>query len=51
MTVFLDTNIVIGNSTPDALNLAAAIECGCSVFLTNDTRLSRFPDIAVEVLT
>ncbi len=40
-----------GISTPDALNLAAAVECGCSLFLTNDTRLSRFPGITVEVLT
>jgi uncharacterized protein len=34
----------------DSLHLAAALEYGCSVFLTNDTRLSRFPDIAVELL-
>jgi predicted nucleic acid-binding protein len=36
--------------TPDALHLAAAIEAGCQVFLTNDTRLSGFPDLAVERL-
>ncbi|MBY0513522.1 MAG: PIN domain-containing protein [Gemmataceae bacterium] len=34
----------------DALHLAAAIEAGCDVFLTNDAQLSSFPDIAVEVL-
>jgi len=35
----------------DALHLAAAIEHGCGLFLTNDVQLSRCPDIAVEVLT
>jgi predicted nucleic acid-binding protein len=34
----------------DALHLAAAIESGCKLFLTNDHRLSSFPDIPVEVL-
>jgi len=34
----------------DALHLAAAVESGCSLFLTNDHRLSGFPDIPVEVL-
>ena len=34
----------------DALHLAAAVESGCDRFLTNDTRLSSFPNIAVEVL-
>ena len=34
----------------DALHLAAAVEFGCHVFLTYDLRLSRFPDITVEVL-
>jgi uncharacterized protein len=34
----------------DALYLAAAVESGCDRFLTNDTRLSAFPDIVVEVL-
>jgi uncharacterized protein len=36
---------------PDALHLAAAIIHGCGLFLTNDTRLSRCTEIAVEVLT
>lgn len=34
----------------DALHLAAAIEGGGGVFLTNDYRLSSFSDIAIEVL-
>ena len=43
MIVFLDTILVI--------HLATAIEAGCSLFLTNDQRLSGFPDIPIEVLT
>ena len=34
----------------DSLHLAAAAEAGCDRFLTNDTRLSAFTDITVEVL-
>lgn len=34
----------------DALHLAAAIESGCDVFLTNDNQLTDFPDITVEEL-
>lgn len=34
----------------DALHLAAAVEIGCGLFLTNDHRLSSFTDIPVEVL-
>lgn len=34
----------------DALHLAAAVEAGCDRFLTNDSRLSAFTAIAVEVL-
>jgi predicted nucleic acid-binding protein len=34
----------------DALHLAAAIEFGCDVFLTNDNQLANFLDITVEVL-
>ena len=37
-------------SLPDSLHLASAIEGGCGLFLTNDHRLSSFPDIPVEVL-
>jgi predicted nucleic acid-binding protein len=35
---------------PDALHLAAAIESGSDVFLTNDNQLANFPDITVEAL-
>jgi predicted nucleic acid-binding protein len=34
----------------DSLHLAAAVEGGCDRFLTNDSRLSRFTDIVIEVL-
>lgn len=34
----------------DSIHLAAAIEAGCDLFLTNDSRLASFPDIPVEVL-
>jgi predicted nucleic acid-binding protein len=36
---------------PDCLHLAAAIEHGCGLFLTNDADLSTCPQIPVEVLT
>jgi predicted nucleic acid-binding protein len=35
----------------DTLHLAAAVEARCGAFLTNDHRLSSFPDIPVEVLS
>jgi uncharacterized protein len=35
----------------DSLHLATAVEAGCTLFLTNDAALARFPDIRVEVLT
>jgi predicted nucleic acid-binding protein len=34
----------------DAIHLAAAVESGCSVFLTNDLRLCSFTDLTVEAL-
>lgn len=34
----------------DSLHLAAAVESGCDRFLTNDTRLSSYIGIPVEVL-
>jgi predicted nucleic acid-binding protein len=40
-----------GFKVPDALHLAAAIEHGCGLFLTNDVQLARCTDISVEVLT
>ncbi len=36
--------------TPDAIHLAAAVVTDCDVFLTNDHRLDRFPDLAIEVV-
>jgi predicted nucleic acid-binding protein len=39
-----------GFRTIDALHLAAAVEAGCGVFLTNDAQLRHFPGITVEVL-
>ncbi len=36
--------------TPDAIHLAAAVEAGCGLFLTNDAQLLRFTDIPVELL-
>ena len=35
---------------PDALHLATAIVHGCGMFLTNDAKLARCAEIAVEVL-
>jgi uncharacterized protein len=34
----------------DSLHLAAAVEHGCDLFLTNDARLAAFPDVPVEIL-
>ncbi len=45
-----ETRARIGYTTPDALHLAAAVEAGCEVFLTNDARLQGFPGLRVEVL-
>jgi uncharacterized protein len=39
-----------GFKTPDALHLAAAILSDCDVFLTNDYRLDRFNEVAIEVI-
>jgi predicted nucleic acid-binding protein len=39
-----------GFRTPDAIHLAAAVIAGCDVFLTNNYRLQRFPDIAMDVI-
>ncbi len=35
----------------DSIHLAAAIEHGCGLFMTNDAPLARFSGIPVEVLT
>lgn len=36
--------------TPDALNLAAAVEGRCDAFLTNDPQLRQYKGITVEVI-
>ena len=36
--------------TPDALQIATAIESGCEAFLTNDRRLQRMTELRVLVL-
>jgi uncharacterized protein len=41
---------IYGYKTIDAINLAAAVEAGCGLFITNDIPLSGFPDITVEIL-
>lgn len=40
-----------GFKTPDALHLAAAVLSRCEVFLTNDRPLTRFGEIAVELIS
>ena len=39
-----------GFKTPDAIHLAAAVMSNCDIFLTNDHRLDRFGDIAIEII-
>ena len=36
--------------TPDAVQLATALDAGASAFLTNDARLAAIPDLRVLVL-
>ncbi len=36
--------------TPDSIHLAAAVVFDCDVFYTNDHRLDRFVDLAIEVV-
>src|SRR5205823_2343575 len=36
--------------TPDALQIAAALEAGCDAFLTNDAQLSRVTELQIMVL-
>ena len=40
-----------GIKTPDALQLAAALHGGCSLFVTNDRRLPEIPGLAVRQLS
>lgn len=39
-----------GFKTPDAIHLAAAVRSACDIFLTNDHRLDRFHQIAIEII-
>ncbi len=39
-----------GFRTPDAIHLAAAVMSNCDMFLTNDYRLDRFSEIAIEIV-
>lgn len=39
-----------GAATPDALQLAAALASGCSVFVTNDRRLPAMPGLRIVQL-
>ena len=39
-----------GVATPDALQLAASLAAGCSVFLTNDRRLPAVPGLRIVQL-
>jgi uncharacterized protein len=36
--------------TPDAIHLGAAVIANCDAFLTNDHRLDRFAELAVEIV-
>ncbi|MFI5460735.1 MAG: hypothetical protein ACHRXM_35430 [Isosphaerales bacterium] len=47
LVVFLDAS----PGQLDALHLAAAVEHGCTRFLSSDAQLKRFPDVLVEVLS
>ena len=35
----------------DSLHLAASVEHRCTLFLTSDAQLKRFPDLSVEILS
>jgi len=45
-----DIRAQYGFKTPDAIHLAAAVITSCDIFLTNDHRLNRFSDIAIEIV-
>jgi len=46
------TNIRVkyGFKTPDSIHLASALVSKCDIFLTNDYRLNRFTEIAIEII-
>jgi predicted nucleic acid-binding protein len=39
-----------GFKTPDSIHLASALVSKCDLFLTNDYRLERFAEIAIEII-
>lgn len=39
-----------GFKTPDAINLATAVEAGCDAFLTNEPKLAVYTGIRVELI-
>ncbi len=45
-----DIRARFGFKTPDAIHLAAASVAKCDSFLTNDHRLDRFTELAIEVV-
>ncbi len=58
-TVFIDTSIAESAAdlrarynlrTPDALQIAVALEKGCEAFLTNDGQLKRVTELRVLIL-
>ena len=51
MTPLRELRAQFAFKTADALHLAAAIEAGCGLFLTADTKLARCTSIPVEVLS
>lgn len=50
MDAATDIRARCGFKTPDAIHLAAAKLSSCEVFLTNDYRLAKFPDLKIEVI-
>jgi predicted nucleic acid-binding protein len=34
----------------DSLQLAAAVDCGCNIFITNDVRLKHVTEISVYII-
>ena len=45
-----DLRATYGISTPDAIHIATAIDAGAQKFITNDKRLKRIKEIAIELL-
>ena len=41
----------LGFGAMDALHLAAAVEFGCDLFLTNDVRLDTCTEVPIEVIS